>query len=425
MFISSTKTTASLLCALLSLSLGFSKAASAEYSFNGFANLGVTYSDSEQLAYRSSLLNNGREDLSLIPDTLVGLQSNYRFNDKFDAVGQIILQDRDNTSLTNFVELAFVRFQANRNWAFKIGRFSTNSYLFTDYRYVGHLLNRVRPPLEMYSAAGSLGNMDGLHASYTMDVDWGAIKFSGAYGQSSFNDTLNGGEVTVDYTELSSLNIEFQSTEWRFHMAYLTAVMDNFDSPDLDGIRNLDQLVPAIFVPFALELKNNLIPDGKRITYVSVGGQYSFDSFDLIAEYSDYEGEWALAASAKSGYVSLAYPIKRFTPFITAAFYDRQMQPEIIDYANAQAVLPDFAFQQLVAISAGANEAIRGGSIDQNSISVGIKWDFSDAWAVKAQVDHFDIGEFGSGFFSVQEGLLTPAEKLSYNVFSLNFTTTF
>jgi hypothetical protein len=355
---------------------------------------------------------------------VLGLQANVRFSENLDAVGQIILQDRTDTNLNNYVELAFLRYQINRNWSAKIGRFSTNSYLFTDYRYVGHLLTWARPPVEMYSTAGSLGNMDGLQTSYIHDVDFGAIKFSLSYGESILHNGGETGDVSVDYEDFTVFNVEFQATEWRIHAAYLSAKLDNFVFPGADEFADAVNLVPSIFKPYAEQIQSFIVPDGRRVTYASIGGQYTLHDAEFIAELSDYNGDWGLASSARSGYATASYRIRTVTPYMTLAFYNRGEQPEVIDFAAAQAMLPIPVYQQLLLITAESNEIVRGASIQQRSISLGMKWDFSDTWSFKAQFDHYRIDKFGSGFFG-ELTALTPSEKFTYNAANISLTTTF
>jgi hypothetical protein len=170
---------------------------------------------------------------------------------------------------------------------------------------------------------------------------------------------------------------------------------------------------------------DNLVPDGTQITYASLGGQYFFDKLELNAEIFDYNSDWVLAGSAVGGYFSLAYQIENLKPYLMIATHNRGLAPEVIDYQRAESLLPAIAFQQLLALTAESNEAVRGTSFDQKSISAGLKWDFNDSWSVKFQLDHYKTGEYGSGLFGVQTGLLTPQEELSLNVFSLSLTTIF
>lgn len=413
-----------LLCFFL-VNLGLSQNSEAqEVEVSGFATIGLTHSGGDTVSFRSSLLNKGRADFSFAPDSVLGLQANVRFSENLDAVGQIILQDRVDTNVDNFVELAFLRYQINRNWSAKIGRFSTNSYLFTDYRYVGHLLTWARPPVEMYSAAGSLGNMDGLQASYIHDVDFGAVKMSLSYGESILHNGDNNGDVRVDYKDFTVFNVEFQATDWRIHGAFLSAKLDNFVFPGVDEFVLSIGLAPTIFKPYAEQLRYSIIPDGRRITYASIGGQYTLYDAEFLVELSEYNGDWGLVSSAHSGYATASYHIGSVMPYMTLAFYNRGEEPEAIDFASAKAVLPRIAFQQLLLLTAETNETVRGASIQQHSVSLGVKWDFSDAWSFKAQFDHYRIDKFGSGFFGKLTAL-TPSEKFTYNVASFSLTTTF
>lgn len=398
--------------------------ATPEINFSGFANVALTYSNSDELNFRNSLLNEGRDGLSFAPDSLLGLQMNAKLSDNFDAVGQIILQDRHDKNISNFVELAFLRYQINRNWSARIGRFSTNSYFFTDYRYVGHLLTWARPPIEMYSSAGSIGNMDGLQLSYTHDVDFGAIKLAVSHGKSVLNNDIDSGKVRVEYNDFTVLNVEFQSTDWRVHGAFIRTNIDNFEFPGSEEFNLIDQVVPPIFLPYAQQVKYSIIPDGRSVTYASLGGQYSLGQAEFIAELSNYNSDWGLSNGSRSGYLTSSYRVESFTPYLTFAFYNRERAPESIDYDAAQAALPPAFFQQLVFLIADSEESVRGASVDQTSISAGVKWDFSDDWSLKFQIDHFRISEYGSGLFTTSTAL-TPSEKITYNVANISLTTTF
>jgi hypothetical protein len=393
--------------------------------FSGFANLGLTYSDSEQLEFRNTILNNSHDGLTFAADSLLGLQVNAKLSDKFDAVGQVVLQDRRDRSATNYVQLAFLRYQVNRNLSFKAGRFSTPSYLFTDYRYVGHALTWVRPPVEMYSVVGAIGNMDGLQSNYVTDADFGVIKLGLSYGSTEYEKDGQLGNFRFTYKDLTGVNLELQATNWRAQAVMITGIYDDITFPGIVETRATVDLVPTIFKPLAQDVVKQFIPEGTRVTYISLGGTYDYQGIEFVGEIAEYKSEWALASDAVFGYLSASYNVENFTPYMTLGFQNRGNKPEVIDYDATQQTLPPFLFQQLEALLATSNEFVRGTSIDQKSISLGLKWDFSDSWSFKTQFDHFKISEYGSRLFEVKAGLLTPAQKLHYNVLNISFTTTF
>jgi hypothetical protein len=391
-----------------------------EVEVSGFTTLALTHSNGDVYSFRNSLLNEGRDGFSFAPDSILGLQANVRFTENLDAVGQVILQDRFDHSVSNYIELAFLRYQMNRNWSAKLGRFSTNSYLYTDYRYVGHLLTWVRPPIEMYSSAGTLGNMDGLQASYVHDVDFGAVKFALSYGGSE----LRNGKVELEYNDLTVFNVELQSTDWRIHAAFISAKLENVNFEGLELLDSLDETSPPLFQPFVQEMQFGLIPNGRRVKYLALGGQYNLGDAEIIAEFSDYDSDWKLSLGGRAGYVSANYRVESFTPYITLAFFNRSEEPQLLNYDLAQSMLPAPFFQQLLLLTADANESVRSVSIKQESISAGIKWDFDDAWSLKMQFDHYRVDSLGGGLFK-EMAEFAPAEKHAYNVASIALTTTF
>lgn len=393
--------------------------------FSGFVNLGLTYSNSDEFEFRNTILNNAQDGLTFTADSLLGLQVNARLNEKFDAVGQVVLQDRRDTSATNYLQLAFLRYQFDRNFSLKAGRFSTPSYLFTDFRYVGHALTWVRPPLEMYSVVGSIGNMDGIQGNFVTDVDFGVIKLGLSYGSTRYEKDENSGDFRFTYKDLTGINLELQSTNWRAQAVMLTTVYDNIIFPGIAETRVAADFVPAPLQQVTQQIVNGLIPEGTRVTYLSLGGAYEHNGFELIGEIADFRSDWVLASDSIFGYLSASYNIDTLTPYITFGFQNRGEEPGIIDYDALQQVLPDAAFQQLVLLTAPSNESVRSTSTDQKSISLGLRWDFSDSWSFKTQFDHYKIAEFGSNLFGVKPGLQTPAQKLNYNVFNLSLTTTF
>ena len=402
-----------------------SLAKASDTKFTGFASFGLTYAKSDEFEFRSSLINSPREGLSWQADTIVGLQMNSRLDEKFDFVGQVILQDRNDYAVTNLLELAFIRYQMNRNWSARVGRFSTNSYLLTDYRYVRHVQAWVRPPLEMYSQTGSLGNMNGLQINYVKDVNFGTLKVSGSIGRSEFRNDRDDGKFRITYQDINSLTIELQTSQWRVQAAHITAILDDLIFTGVEEVRNLDLTIPLIFRPLAFEIQSTLLPEGARASYSSVGAIYQGDELEFIAEIADYDSQWAMSQSSKQGYVSLAYRFDDFIAFITASFVNRKKFPQIIDFEQAEQDFPPALYEQVLLLSADADNILRSSSIDQDSISIGLRWDINLDWALKLQFDHNRINDSGSGLFSLLGDANAPREKRRFNVVNLSLTTTF
>jgi len=154
------------------------------------------------------------------------MQLSARFSDKLDAVTQVIIQDRYDDHISNFVELAFLRYQFNRNWSGRIGRFSANSYLFTDSRYIGHSSDWVRASIDMYLTVGAVGNINGTQLNYLQDVELGAVKVSLSCGENKFYNGRDT-EFTLDYSNFAGVTVELQAIDWRVQASYLSATIEN------------------------------------------------------------------------------------------------------------------------------------------------------------------------------------------------------
>jgi len=190
-------------------------------------------------------------------------------------------------------------------------------------------------------------------------------------------------------------------------------------------IKSIELAVPPVFVPFAVELQNNIVPDGKKIDYLSIGAQYTWDDIEFTAEYGDSTSDWVLAQSASFSYLSVAKTFEQITVFAMIGEVDRKQKPEIIDFAAAQAALPSFLFQQLQGLVDSSNQAVLSASFDQTSISMGLRWDISFDWVFKAQFDHDRPSPNGSCLYSIANGDGPIEYKTVINVASISVSTVF
>jgi len=398
-----------------------------EARFDGFANMTLTYSDDKNYGFRSSILNKGRTRLSLAPDSLLGLQTGISFNSKLDLFGQVIVQDRINYETSQFVESLFLRYRLNRNINFKLGRFSTNPYLFTDSRYVGYSYNWIRTPYEMYSTAGAAGNTNGLEFNYIKNLSIGRLRTTLAYGDINFDDEKSK-KIKIEYENFRSISLELSDINWRVQLTHAGADLNELWFEGVDQVRNLDLALPpqlSAVVPFVNQLQEGLIGDDISYRYTSLGVSYNFDYFDVIAEYALYESNWLTAQDSTYGYVSFA---KNFGNTALHLTYGRVAPKDLrtaIDLNAAAESLPQPLLQVLGGISAPFDTNIQEQSPDQQSISLGFRWDFKTNWALKFQFDHNVIESPSHGLFLVSPDIDPSVLDGRVNVLSLGLTVTF
>lgn len=424
MFIISKRLTAFIALSTL-FQLGFSNLAHADVgiTFNGFANLGLTYSSNDDLLFRRSILNDGHSGFSVKPDSILGLQTSLKFSKNLDAVGQVILQDRQSSAFTNFLELAFFRYQFNRHWLVKAGRFSTNAYLFTDSRHVSYSFNWARAPIDMYSPAGAVGTLNGIQVEYVTSIDWGTLKVSGALGETKFSDP----EVTrfeVDYNNMQIFSAELSRFNWRVQLAHVRADLENVSFDGVEQIKQLDNFVPPVLTPFINELQANILGTGQTISFTSIGGTYSTGDYELVAEHGFYQSDWSLGLASAFSYISLAKTFANLTGFITYSEVDRRKAIQVIDEAAAEQALPAPLLAQLGLITDPLRQKASLNSADQQSFIAGVRWDFAVKWAAKIQLNHVRVTDGSIGLFLL-EGSGSRSAGNHVNILNLSLSTTF
>jgi predicted porin len=276
----------------------------------------------------------------------------------------------------------------------------------------------------MYSQIGSLGNMDGLNLNYRYSIGDSLAKVNLAYGQSDIRNDESAGKFRSQYKKLATINFEIQGDDWRVQSAYMSARLGGIIFPNSDLIRASLSQSPPILQPFYQSISDAFLPEDEPVSYFSIGGRYMFDNWELLAEYGDYSSDFALSRGTRSGYVSAGYYINDFVPYVIFAKNKNKNVDDIIDIEALQNVLPPQLVGLLIPEATLVNQTASNNHVDQESISVGLRWDINSAYAFKIEINHYRLGDSGSGLFSfASAGEPNPAQ--SFNVISAGFTTTF
>ncbi|MFM8454802.1 MAG: hypothetical protein ACKOAD_07615 [Gammaproteobacteria bacterium] len=172
--------------------------AEAEVKVNGFVNAGSLISDVEQVGYRDVssaggvlvIRNNSKRPLydssigsraNFDYPSLLGVQVESKFNDKWSAVGQLV-----STGLNDYkteAEWLFAKYQANDKLNFRAGRLRFPAFLMSEYLKVGYAYPWITPPRNVYvQIPNGLANFTGVDFTYNtvaMNQDLGFSMFTG------------------------------------------------------------------------------------------------------------------------------------------------------------------------------------------------------------------------------------------------------
>ena len=160
-------------------SYGVSEVVSGEkmFRFSSFGTLALTRGGDDNLGFRGDL---DRESLfdgdwSLVPDSVLGLQMDMQFNDRFGGAVQLVGKDRAEDSIENSLEWAFLRYRLNPDWTIRAGRIGTDLFMLSDYRNVGFAYLWTRPPPEFYTPL-AFPNRDGVDVIWSSNVGDGRLR---------------------------------------------------------------------------------------------------------------------------------------------------------------------------------------------------------------------------------------------------------
>ena len=154
-------------------------------TFNGFASFGL-----------SQLSKNGKSekyyygqgsDLSILPNTWLGLQMNARLYEKGEVIAQVVSKGNNDKSFDLDMEWLFYKQDLGANFSAQLGRIRFPVFIDSEVVYIGNIYPTVAPPAEIYSIL-PINHIDGTSVSYSGSAgDWGFDAKAVIWGNSSEN----------------------------------------------------------------------------------------------------------------------------------------------------------------------------------------------------------------------------------------------
>ena len=363
-------------CTLLAGS-AFADEGAADWHFSGYGTLGVAHADTRDADFVANIFKTHgagyTTPTSVNVDSRLGAQLSVDLGPRWSAVVQVITEQGLDASYKPRVEWANVKYQVTPDLSLRIGRIALPMYLSADYRKVGYAYTYVRPPAEIYNRV-PVTHSDGIDASYR----WrnGAVKqqLQASYGH---NDTHLIRDYQLKVRSLAGLAYSAESGALSMRAAVLTAkVSSNIGADLFKGFRAFGATGAAIADKYSI--------DAKRTVAVSVGATYDPGPWYVMGE-AGYANGNSLLIESRAAYVSAGYRHHAFTPYATFAYTGAGEATRIAGVPLAG--LP----ARLAATAAALNGALNhylGTVAVQNSVAVGVRWDFMPNVAMKLQLDH-------------------------------------
>ncbi|AQS38039.1 hypothetical protein Sps_02891 [Shewanella psychrophila] len=388
-------------------------------SFSGFGTLGVVRSSSDDLLFhREFSMNASDSEYSFKPDSLLGLQVNADFTESLDAIAQVVIKDRASDATLDSLELMFLRYRPNRDWAIRLGRTSTDLYILSEYRNVSYAYLWSRPIPEFYAISSSIAKIDGIDISYTHNIGGGSWETKLAYGNTHSLLAAQNSRFDIDLKNVFALTSIYTWDDWIFRFAATSVEVDELDFITNDLVKSLN-LVPNSLWPEARALAQSIDGPGQKLQYYALGLQYDHMNWVIQSELGYIDSDWGILQSFYNGYLSVGYRVDEMTFYSVVAYIDNSEEPA--SYASPQ--LPDQLSTELLAgintVYEGSVQALSASKIEQTTFTLGLRWDLYPNISMNFQWDHSWVDHSGAAMWSwTQE----PVGDAEVDLLSINFS---
>lgn len=387
--------------------------ASTRFDFSGFGTLGLATTDSKQFGYRSDMsINDGVDyheiDFSLISN--IGVQLHYKLTDDLDVIGQFIYRKQDENDLDGVTQLAFVKYRVTPKFDIRLGRTAIDVFHFSDVRDIGVAYPWVVLPNEVYGLVPNR-HLDGADVIYRSRFNKVAFSSKLFWGRTK-SDFSASTYDPIDFSPLTGIRLELAQQEWLVSARYSKTEAQN--TSRLLGqftatLPSFSQLIPNIGV-----VAQQIDFTNKDINYKSFYGQYNLGQFELSGEWVHIDSGALPLEEIDNAFVNLSYQIKSHT------FYVSYSQVESDGYKFEETVVAPELVQEVIF---GIEEVVNTFRHNQNTTSLGWRWNVTETATLKVQWQSVDIDARGGGLQKVDGFRIRATKETFNNLFaSVSFT---
>lgn len=373
----------------------------------------MTFSDASGVGFRRDISQTSvalKGEPQYLIDSLLGLQLNARYRQKWGAVLQLRIRDQIEKDLNDYLKLAFLSYQVNPSLSVRAGLLPIDAYMLSESRDVKYTYPWVRPNFNFYAAV-VLNNFKGMDISYRHFLGDGMLEWRLGGGNFSTYSVLTQKAVTyLEFKDFITFTLLYDLTPFSVRFSLLDATVDK-----MTFVQGMDDIVTKFLAavpklpPSASDLFSNNTLAGSKVDQYALALTYDQNSWLIQSEasYINYQGSNPVIFY--SGYLSVAYRIGKWTPYaVVSRLYSggrkgstdfiRNIDPNIAD---------DVA--EVVGLT------VRRGN--QSTLNLGARWNINSNVALKAQWGYHRLGKFSNYGWAGNEG--HPMEK-HVNTFTLS-----
>ncbi|MDP4491262.1 hypothetical protein MKA69_02305 [Vibrio sp. AH4] len=378
----------------------------ADWAISGYGSLGYSYENEENLGFLRNIAqpDDHRRNGSFKPDSNIGVQFDLQLNPQWSVTAQWVLEDRVEQRFEDVTELAFARYTPDEHWDLRVGRLGLNAYIAADSRRIDYAHLWVRPPQEFYGGIfyDSIDGIDVTYRSQLNDISWSLGAQYGKIKQKLQN--TSSGEISgtqSDKTLAIVLSLEQEHWFGRLSYVHVGQLQVDLDGNSLLAVKAVQQLGQAdlgMLSSEANQLAEQINLTSETIEYWQLGFGYRGTQWSLQSEIYTIFGEKAVVPEGIGGYAMAGYTFGSVTPYVIYGKFNPKNPPY---QAQSDWGLSPVNGAQLAEIQKWLIGGINSTYIDQQTYSLGVRWDVSAQVALKAQYDFIQIADNGYGLWSI------------------------
>lgn len=351
------------------------------WRLGGFGTLGAGYHGEEDVQVRRDLEQAGGYQggrLGFRADTRIGVQASAHFGPRWGAAIQGIGRlSRDNDWKPE-VSWAFVRHSPTDWLDLRFGRLGVDIYLNGDSRHVGYAFTAARPAPELYGMVTE-DRFDGADLTVSRPLGSGiaSLKIYGGRGRGGYR--LYGRSLANDSPLVLGASATWNSQNLTLKASWGSTYTRN--DPSLLPLASALRAVPAV-VSADAATRADQIGRSHRVNFAGLGALYERGAFSVESTlgwerfdaFPEFEG-WA-------GTVLAAYRLGAWKPYV--GYARNSFKPD-----RRPLALPALS-PQLIALQASYDSVTDRLRMDQHTVTLGVRYDIADNYALKFQLDRID-----------------------------------
>lgn len=337
-------------------------------TLNAYGTLGLAATDQAQAGYRPtvSYRNILHDQWSGRLDNRLGAQARYALTPSLAVVAHVLARRNGGDEVSAEWLWGMLQWTPAPGWALQAGRFQNTLFLTSDNQAVGYAQPWVRPPVELYNLGGETANVDGVMLRYNRPLsDW-QVGLTAHAGRAKLVRPF----YRYENHPNAALALSLSDNNWLFRVSTLVAKTD-YQAPAAQAVADLitaqNPQAGADYQTGALGWQH----------YSNAGFRYEQHPWLIQGEFARTNLRKKVLPDQRAWYLTAAYSVGDWTPYISfASLRGVSNLDENRLSGNAQKA---------------AQALLLGKRNDQQTLSLGVRWDLRPGMALKAQWDQVRV----------------------------------